>query len=92
MNTNPIARRYRVLGRVQGVYYRGSAQAEAERLGLVGWVRNLVDGGVEAYACGEAQALDSFEAWLWRGPRHARVADVIVSAAAVEALAGFEVR
>jgi len=68
----------RVHGRVQGVYYRASAQEEAQRLGLVGWVRNRADGTVEAAAEGEDAAVESFLAWCKRGPERARVDDVEV--------------
>jgi acylphosphatase len=67
-----------VTGLVQGVFYRHSALAEAQRLGLRGFVRNLPDGGVEAVAEGPRSALDAFEAWCRRGPPHARVDDVTV--------------
>ncbi|HJP37146.1 MAG: acylphosphatase [Gammaproteobacteria bacterium] len=87
-----IAKHYRILGRVQGVFYRGSARAEALALGLVGWVRNLADGSVEVYACGEAEAIGQFEAWLKTGPRQAKVTEVVVNTAPVETLSEFEVR
>jgi acylphosphatase len=67
------ARRYVVSGRVQGVGFRYFAQATASRDGLHGWVRNLPDGGVEAVAEGEADALDRFEQALRHGPPGARV-------------------
>ena len=67
-----------VSGRVQGVYYRASAQQEAQRLGLQGWVKNLPTGQVEALAEGDAQKVDAFIAWCHRGPPHARVDDVQV--------------
>jgi acylphosphatase len=63
----------RVHGRVQGVYYRAAAQEEAQRLGLVGWVRNRADGTVEAAAEGEEAVVESFLAWCRRGPERARV-------------------
>lgn len=67
---------FRVVGRVQGVWYRGSTQAEAERLGLTGWARNLRNGDVEVLACGDASAIDQLEQWLWEGPRLAHVVEV----------------
>lgn len=63
----------RISGKVQGVYYRASAAAEAERLGLAGWVRNRRDGTVEAVGEGSAEALQAFVAWCQRGPPMARV-------------------
>jgi acylphosphatase len=68
--------RLRITGRVQGVWYRGSAQEEARRLGLRGWVRNLPDGSVEALAEGESEAVRAFAAWCRVGPPGARVASV----------------
>lgn len=65
--------RFRVRGRVQGVYFRANTQAQAQALGLTGWVRNLSDGQVEGVACGEREALDQLKAWLAVGPEQARV-------------------
>lgn len=77
----------RIRGRVQGVSFRESARAEALRLGLKGWVRNLPDGSVEAVAEGAPTALESFVSWSHRGPPQARVTDV--ERADSEALGGF---
>ena len=41
-------------------------------------MRNLPDGCVEVEAEGEAEALARFETALWRGPSHARVADIAI--------------
>ncbi|MEX1082027.1 MAG: acylphosphatase [Halofilum sp. (in: g-proteobacteria)] len=62
-----------VRGRVQGVFFRASAQEEARRLGLTGWVRNLPDGRVEVLACGDGPTLERFREWLREGPPDARV-------------------
>lgn len=65
--------RFIVAGRVQGVFFRASTQAEATRLGVRGHARNLADGRVEVLAAGTADALAALERWLWHGPPMARV-------------------
>ncbi len=75
---NPAGRRCIVRGRVQGVYYRGSAQQRARAAGIVGFARNLPDGSVEVVACGEQEAVEQFVAWLWQGPPAAKVTEVVV--------------
>ena len=65
--------RFVVSGRVQGVFFRASARAEATRLGLAGSAQNLDDGCVEVIAIGPDAALDALERWLWQGPPSARV-------------------
>ena len=72
------ARRYTISGRVQGVGFRWFAQDAATRENIHGWVRNLADGGVEAAAEGEAEALDRFERALRHGPPGARVEQVAI--------------
>ncbi len=69
-------RHYLVRGRVQGVFFRASAADEARSLNLLGWVRNLPDGRVEAQACGSPQAIADFTEWLRQGPPAARVEQV----------------
>ena len=68
-----VARRFLVSGRVQGVGYRFFADEAARIEGLSGWIRNLPDGRVEAFAEGDREAVDRFERQLARGPRGARV-------------------
>jgi len=62
-----------VRGRVQGVFFRASAQREARRLGLCGWVRNRPDGAVEILAEGEEVAIRDLCSWAQKGPGAARV-------------------
>jgi acylphosphatase len=67
------ARRYRVTGRVQGVFFRASTARVAESLGVRGHARNLPDGSVEVLAIGPAPALAELEVFLRRGPPRAHV-------------------
>ena len=80
------AKHYLVRGRVQGVGYRYYALAVAERLGVKGFVRNLYDGDVEIHAEADAATLQLFRQELERGPRMARVAEVIEADAPVSGL------
>ena len=67
-----------VRGRVQGVFFRASAQREARRLGVSGWARNKPDGSVEMLVEGEEEAIRDFVNWSHRGPSAARVDNVDV--------------
>ncbi|HKY01353.1 MAG TPA: acylphosphatase [Burkholderiales bacterium] len=62
-----------IRGIVQGVGYRESLCREADRLGIKGWVRNRIDGSVEAVVDGDAAALQTIVEWARRGPPAARV-------------------
>lgn len=68
----------RILGKVQGVYFRESLKAEAKRLGISGWVRNRKDGSVEALVQGEENSLGEIIEWCHRGPPAAKVESVRV--------------
>jgi acylphosphatase len=65
-----------VTGRVQGVGFRWDTVGEAQRRGLVGWVRNLSGGGVEIVAEGDKDGLEKLAAWARQGPRFASVSSV----------------
>ena len=65
-----------VRGRVQGVYFRATAQREARQHGLSGWVKNRQDGSVEIVAEGEEDDVKDFLSWAHSGPSTARVDDV----------------
>jgi acylphosphatase len=68
------------------VYFRHSARIEAERLALNGYARNLPDGSVEVLAQGPAAAVAELHRWLHRGPRSARVEEVLEIDSAVESV------
>ena len=73
------AKRYVVRGRVQGVGYRYFVQGAAERLGVNGFARNLPSGDVEVHAEAGDSTLKLFKHELERGPRMARVTEVVES-------------
>ena len=62
-----------ISGVVQGVFYRASAQAQARKLSLTGFVRNLPEGTVELIAQGEEADLKRFIDWCSKGPSGARI-------------------
>ncbi|MFH1217701.1 MAG: acylphosphatase [Pseudomonadota bacterium] len=85
--------RAKVSGRVQGVFFRAFTQEEAERLNLLGWVRNLPDRSVEALISGEAEQVDRMIAWLHKGSPGAEVRGVVVeSCVCDEKLSDFAIR
>ncbi len=63
----------RISGKVQGVYYRASAKAKAEELGLSGWVKNEHNGDVLAVVEGPSVKVEEFIQWCQEGPRLAQV-------------------
>ncbi|PJE10880.1 acylphosphatase [Legionella sp.] len=64
-----------VSGKVQGVCYRASAKEQADNLGINGWARNLADGRVEIFACGDEEQMQLFYDWLKQGPALAKVTE-----------------
>lgn len=65
-----------VTGRVQGVFFRQALKVTAKKNGILGWVRNLKDGRVEAVLEGDEEALGRVIEWAHAGPANARVEDV----------------
>jgi acylphosphatase len=78
-SADEIRARVRILGRVQGVGFRYATSEQARRLGLVGWVRNLDSGAVEAVFEGPREAVEAMLRWCTDGPPGAHVRDVHVT-------------
>jgi acylphosphatase len=74
-----VAAQILVSGHVQGVWYRAFTQESAAGLELSGWVRNLPDGRVEAFAEGPRSRIDELLARLRVGPPRAKVTEVSVT-------------
>lgn len=78
-----------VSGRVQGVYYRGTAVSHARSTGINGYARNLPDGRVEVLVQGPDAAVDAFIQWLWIGSVASKVTGVEVHDVQAPLRAGF---
>lgn len=62
-----------IFGRVQGVFFRSQTRRESKRNNVVGWVRNLRDGGVEAIFEGEKKNVQKLIEFCKAGPFGAKV-------------------
>jgi acylphosphatase len=91
VNQAAVRRRVRVSGVVQGVGFRWSTRAEAERLGVAGVVRNLPDGTVEAEVEGAPDAVERMLEWLAHGPAAATVTGCEVAELPPTGEAGFRI-
>jgi len=87
-----IRRHVIVHGRVQDVWFRASTLKEARRAGVEGWVRNQLDGSVEAVFEGSPKAVARMLEYVGRGPDLAHVERVDVREEPVEGERGFSVR
>ncbi len=65
--------RVEIGGYVQGVGYRAWMERQARAAGVRGWVRNRLNGDVEALLAGPPDAVEALCAACWRGPVQARV-------------------
>lgn len=68
----------KVIGKVQGVFFRASTKAVADQMGVKGKVKNEKDGSVLIEAEASATILDMFVEWCNKGPEKADVTQVIV--------------
>ena len=66
-------------GRVQGVFFRVNTREEAKKRSIVGWIRNLSDGSVEAIFEGEKGKVRALIDFCRVGPPRARVITVNVT-------------
>lgn len=89
---SPIAKRFNVRGRVQGVNYRRFAATEAAALDIHGYAKNLDDGSVEVVAEGVPANLDLLAQKLSKGPPAARVDKVVAEDTSVTGYTGFAIR
>jgi len=79
-------------GRVQGVYFRVQTRDKARELGLVGWVRNLPNGRVEAHVEGDPQIIHELLNWTRTSLRSGRVDELEHEVVEPEGFADFSIR
>ena len=65
-----------VRGKVQGVFFRQALKVMAIKNSVMGWVRNLEDGRVEALLDGNIDDVNAVVEWAHGGPANSRVADI----------------
>jgi acylphosphatase len=73
-----ISVRLLIRGKVQGVYFRFNMHQVAKKNSVVGWVRNLPDGNVEALLEGNKEDVNQVVEWSRMGPENAKVDEVKV--------------
>ncbi|MGA2655588.1 MAG: acylphosphatase [Gammaproteobacteria bacterium] len=88
---NMICKKIKVIGQVQGVFYRAFTQKIAQDLKLTGWVRNEQDGSVLVVACGDEASLNKLIQLLHQGPPAANVTEVRVETIGTETFTDFNI-
>ena len=68
----------KVIGKVQGVFFRASTKAVADQMGVKGKVKNEKDGSVLIEAEASQTILEMFVEWCNKGPEKAAVEQVVV--------------
>lgn len=86
-----IRRHVRIMGQVQGVYFRSSIADRARTFGVGGYARNLADGTVDAVFEGPEESVEELVAFCRQGPAHARVHAMHVEPQRPVGTRGFEV-
>lgn len=81
----------KVIGKVQGVFFRASTKAVADQMGIKGLVRNERDGSVYIEAEGEETFLDMFVEWCNEGPDKSVVETVNIIEGELKNYRNFEV-
>ena len=71
-----VARKFIISGIVQGVGYRFFAQRAAARHQVVGYIKNLEDGRVEAFVEASEKSVEDFKHDLLAGPVYSNVEHV----------------
>jgi acylphosphatase len=81
----------KIHGKVQGVFYRATAKAVADQLGVKGFVKNEKDGTVYVEAEGDAFSLGEFLEFCHKGPDKAVVEKIETTETGTKNYRNFEI-
>ncbi|UTW54287.1 acylphosphatase [Kordiimonas sp. SCSIO 12610] len=87
-----IAKRLTIKGKVQGVWYRKWCEQQALGLGIDGFVRNRINGDVEALIIGTTERVDRMIDLCYTGPDNAVVSEIVIEDAQGFVPARFEIK
>jgi acylphosphatase len=82
----------KIIGKVQGVFFRQSAKEKAVQLGVNGFVQNEPKGDVYIEAEGTEVQLDAFVSWCQKGPPRAEVVSVEMEYEDLVGFTGFVIK
>ena len=80
-----------ISGKVQGVFFRASAEEIAKLHKISGWIRNTHDKKVEVLITGADEDIQKFIEWCKNGPDKAVVEDVIITDKPLQTFSRFKV-
>ncbi len=86
-----VSKQVKFYGIVQGINFRRKTQLMASREGVSGWVRNLVDGSVEAVFSGEQDAVQRVLQFCLHDMSLAEVTSYEISDTEFPGTIGFEI-
>ena len=84
--------KFKITGKVQGVYYRVSVQKNAQAAGYCGYVKNMPDGSVEAGVTCHSSKVEYFITLLKKGSQYSEVKTVEIQESDELFIDGFDVR
>jgi acylphosphatase len=83
--------KFKIVGKVQGVFYRVSVQKAASKAHFSGYVKNMPDRSVEACVTCKEEMLEDFMQILREGSSKSQVDEIIVSPSEENFSDGFEI-
>ena len=93
MNSKKKCITFRIIGKVQGVWFRAYTRDNALSLNIDGWVKNDPDGSVFGEAVGSKKNIEQFIHVLRKGSPSSRVEDVLFEdSPGIGQLPEFEIR